>query len=229
MAHDRPDRPHDPPPEARSDAPARPASGVSRRSFIQTVGISSAAAALQTHAQARAQGEDADSALLLGPGPINVGLTVNDRPVATTVEPDTTLLELLRLNLSLTGSKEICGRGSCGGCSVILDGKLVASCLTLAADAEGARVTTIEGLAQGDTLDPVQESFIRHDGFQCGYCTPGLVMASRALLDENPKPTLDEIRHGLAGNYCRCAAYTNIYNAVLDASGQQPIRDGKDD
>jgi carbon-monoxide dehydrogenase small subunit len=97
--------------------------------------------------------------------------------------------------------------------------------MTLAADAQGAEVTTVEGLATDGKLDPVQESFIRHDGFQCGYCTPGFLIASRALLNEKPKPTLDEIKCGLSGNYCRCAAYCNMYNAVLDASGQNPIRD----
>jgi aerobic-type carbon monoxide dehydrogenase small subunit (CoxS/CutS family) len=201
---------------------------VSRRSFIQTIGVSSAAAALQARAGAQSgldtttQGPE-----IVGPGPIEVALRVNGTEVRTTVTPDTSLLDLLRLNLNLTGSKEICDRGSCGGCSVILDRKLVCSCLMPAADAHGADVTTVEGLAEGDRLDPVQEAFVRHDGLQCGYCTPGFVVASRALLDETPKPTLEQIRCGLSGNYCRCAAYVNIYNAVLEASGQPPIPDGE--
>lgn len=202
-----------------------PHRGVSRRSFMKTVGASSAAAALQAHNEAQAQQPTDAEPTILGPGPIDVSLTVNDKPVTTTVEPDTSLLDLLRLNLNLTGPKEICDRGSCGGCSVILDGKLVCSCLTPAADAHGASVTTVEGIADADNLDPVQEAFIRHDGLQCGYCTPGFIVASRALLDQNPKPSLDEIKHGLCGNFCRCAAYANIYNAVLVASGQPPVRD----
>ena len=221
MPPDRPEHPSERPPQTGSG-------GVSRRSFIQTIGVSSAAAALQARTEALAQ-PDAPSGepAILGPGPIEVSLRVNGKPVKASVEPDAVLLDMLRMDLDLTGSKEICGRGSCGGCSVILDGKLVCSCLMPAADAEGADVTTIEGLADGDRLDPVQEAFIRHDGLQCGYCTPGCVMASRALLNETPKPTLDQIKRGLSGNYCRCAAYVNIYNAVLDASGQPPLRDGE--
>jgi aerobic-type carbon monoxide dehydrogenase small subunit (CoxS/CutS family) len=222
MDKDRPDRAPDPTP----DHPPDPWS-VSRRRFIQTLGVSSAAAALSgaalpTHAEETTQ---TGGAPILGPDPIDVTLRVNGKPMSAKVEPATTLLEMLRLDLNLTGTKEICDRGSCGGCSVLLNGTLVCSCMTLAADAQGAEVTTVEGLATDGKLDPVQESFIRHDGFQCGYCTPGFLIASRALLNEKPKPTLDEIKCGLSGNYCRCAAYCNMYNAVLDASGQNPIRD----
>jgi aerobic-type carbon monoxide dehydrogenase small subunit (CoxS/CutS family) len=130
------------------------------------------------------------------------------------------------MQLNLTGSKEICDRGSCGGCSVLVDGKLINSCMMLALDAVGSEITTIEGLAKNGALDPVQESFIRHDALQCGYCTPGLVLAARALLDEKPQPTMDEIKHGLSGNICRCGTYTNIFNAVLEASGQPVPVDG---
>ena len=222
MDNDRPDRRVVP-----DSAGAPDPWSLSRRRFMQTLGVSSAAAAI-SGAVVPAMAEDKArpaSPTILGPDPVEVTLRVNGKPVSAKVEPATTLLELLRLNLNLTGTKEICDRGSCGGCSVLLDGTLICSCMTLAADAQGADVTTIEGLAKGDTLDSVQESFIRHDGFQCGYCTPGCIMAARALLNDNPKPTLDEIKHGLSGNYCRCAAYCNMYNAVLDASGQPPIRD----
>jgi aerobic-type carbon monoxide dehydrogenase small subunit (CoxS/CutS family) len=221
MPDHREDRPHE------SVATPRPG-GVSRRSFIQTVGVSSAAAALQARAGAQT-GADAPSsgAPILGPGPIDVSLKVNGKAVNASIEPDASLLDLLRLKLDLTGSKEICGRGSCGGCSVILDGKLVCSCLMPAGDAHGAEVTTVEGLSRGDELDPVQEAFVRHDGLQCGYCTPGFVVASRALLNQTARPSLEEIRCGLSGNYCRCAAYVNMYNAVLEASGQDPIMDGE--
>jgi len=204
--------------------------GVSRRSFVKTVGASAAAASLSAAAEARALaagGRQPDGPTLQGPAPVEITLTINGKPTQLKVEPASTLLEVLRVHMNLTGSKEICDRGACGGCSVLIDGKLMNSCMTLALDAVGAQVTTIEGLAKGDKLDPVQESFIRHDALQCGYCTPGLVMACRALLNETPKPTLEQIKHGLSGNICRCGTYTNIFNAALEASGQSPIMDQK--
>lgn len=230
------DKNHEPrngvPPEATGDvgAPVNghasgSASSVSRRSFMQTLGLSAASGALAEHASARPVARAGQDVTVVGPDPIRVTLRVNGKPMETTIDPATTLLEALRVNLDLTGSKEICDRGSCGGCSVLVDGRLTVSCMMLAADAVGAEVTTVEGLAKGDELDPVQEAFINHDALQCGYCTPGLVVASRALLNDNPKPTLDEIKHGLSGNICRCGTYTNVFNAVLEASGQKPIAD----
>jgi aerobic-type carbon monoxide dehydrogenase small subunit (CoxS/CutS family) len=204
---------------------------VSRRSFIKTLGVSAAATSVSTALQARAaevaQPEAAAADSLMGPGPVSVTLKVNGREWPLTVDPATTLLEALRVNLDLTGSKEICDRGSCGGCSVLVDGRLVNSCLMLALDAVGAEVTTVEGLATNGRLDPIQEAFVKHDALQCGYCTPGLVVACRALLNEHPRPTLDQIKRGLSGNICRCGTYTNIFNAVLEASGQSPIIDQK--
>lgn len=209
------------PPVVREKQP-----GVSRRSFIQTMGVSAAAGALAGRAEGADDGQAAgDGPPILGPGPVAITLIVNGSPARLTVEPATTLLEALRLHLNLTGSKEICGRGECGGCSVLVDGRLLSSCMMLAVDAEGAEITTIEGLADGDRLHPLQESFIRHDGMQCGYCTPGMIVAAKALLDDNPRPSMDEIKRGMSGNYCRCGAHTNIINAVLDASGQDPVRD----
>ncbi|MHC4986833.1 MAG: (2Fe-2S)-binding protein [Planctomycetota bacterium] len=199
--------------------------GVSRRSFLQTLGLSAAAAPL-AEATAQTRPDAVDRVPIHGPGPIDVTLRVNGVDHETTIEPATTLLEALRVHLNHTGAKEICDRGSCGGCSVLVDGTLTASCMTLAVDALGSEITTIEGLGDADALDPIQEAFVRHDALQCGYCTPGLIVAARALLNENPKPTLDEIKRGLSGNLCRCGAYTNILNAVLDASGQTPIQDG---
>jgi aerobic-type carbon monoxide dehydrogenase small subunit (CoxS/CutS family) len=143
------------------------------------------------------------------------------------VEPATTLLEALRIQLGLTGSKEVCDRGACGACSVLMDGKIVNSCLTLAVDAVGTQLTTVEGLAKDGKLDPIQEAFVRHDAMQCGYCTPGFVVASRALLNAKPKPTLEEIKHYLSGNICRCGTYGNMFNAVLEASGQPVVMDQK--
>ena len=198
---------------------------VSRRSFIQTLGVSAAAGALQAKAAALVEDRRPDGPAVLGPDPVAIELKVNGKATPLTVEPATTLLEALRLHAGLTGSKEICDRGSCGGCSVIIDGKLMVSCMLLAVDTVGSEITTIEGLAKGDKLDPVQEMFVKHDALQCGYCTPGLVMASRSLLNDIPKPTLDQIKHWLSGNICRCGTYTNIFNAVLEASGQSPVSD----
>ena len=202
-------------------------SGVSRRRFLQTLGVSAAAAPLAQSAVAQPRGRaGTDGVAILGPGPVNISLRINGKPYEATIDPAATLLEALRIDLNLTGTKEICDRGACGGCSVLLDGTLTASCMLLAVDAIGSEITTIEGLAEGDRLDPVQESFVRHDALQCGYCTPGMIMATKALLNENPRPTVDEIKRGLSGNLCRCGTYTNVVNAVLDASGQAPIRDG---
>jgi xanthine dehydrogenase YagT iron-sulfur-binding subunit len=224
-----PDRPN--PSDPGREPIKRGDGGVSRRSFIQTLGVSAAAGSVIQAAQAiereRAVPAAGPEVPIQGPDPVDVTLKINGKPLTAKLEPATTLLEALRVHLGLTGAKEICDRGSCGGCSVLVDGKLTVSCMMLAADAVGAEITTIEGLAQGDKLDPIQECFVKHDALQCGYCTPGLVMASKALLMNNPKPTLDQIKHGLAGNICRCGTYTNIFNAVLEASGQPPIQDAK--
>jgi len=207
-------------------------SGVSRRSFVQTLGLSAAAGAISQRAEAAARAIERDAQQegaateVAGPGATEISLHVNGQEKKITIDPATTLLDALRMQLNLTGSKEICDRGSCGGCSVLIDGKLANSCMMLALDAVGSEITTIEGLATDGALDPVQESFIRHDALQCGYCTPGLVLAARALLNEKPKPTMDEIKHGLSGNICRCGTYTNIFNAVLEASGQPVPVDG---
>lgn len=200
--------------------------GVSRRSFIQTVGVSAAAGAVAQQArEALAKSEGGNEVSIVGPDPAPVVLRVNGRDLRLEIEPATTLLEALRVHLDLTGSKEICDRGSCGGCSVLLDGTLIASCMMLAMDAAGHEITTIEGLGADGELDPIQLAFIKHDALQCGYCTPGLVIAAQALLAERPRPSLDEIKRGLSGNLCRCGTYTNVFNAVLEASGQKPLRD----
>ncbi len=201
--------------------------GVSRRSFLKTAGASAAAASLAQVAQAAIAPPEAGvpATPTLGPDATDVTLSVNGKPMKLRVDPATTLLSALRMECDLTGAKEVCDRASCGACSVIIDGRLVASCMMLALDAEGTKITTVEGLAKGDELDPLQLAFVKHDALQCGYCTPGLVVACRALLDKNPKPSLSQIKSGLSGNICRCGTYTNIFNAVLEASGQKPIAD----
>ena len=202
--------------------------GVSRRSFIQTLGASAAAGALTAAVEQRsadAQQRTAAGPTIIGPEAADITLRINGTPMNVTIDPATTLMEVLRWKLNSTGTKEVCDRGACGACSVLVDGELVVSCMMLAVDAVGSEISTVEGLADADELDPIQEAFIKHDALQCGYCTPGLLMASRALLNRNPKPSLDDIRSGLSGNICRCGTYTNIFNAVLEASGQRPIAD----
>jgi aerobic-type carbon monoxide dehydrogenase small subunit (CoxS/CutS family) len=200
---------------------------------MQTLGLSAAGAAIADKAEAAAraattaQPTEPAGPAILGPDPVACELNVNGRAMPATIDPATTLLECLRVNLGLTGSKEVCDRASCGACSVLVDGRLVNACMMLALDAVGARVETVEGLATGDTLHPVQTAFIDHDALQCGFCTPGLIVAAKSLLDRNPRPDLSAIRKGLAGNICRCGTYTNVFNAVLVASGQEPVRDAE--
>jgi len=140
------------------------------------------------------------------------------------VEPHWTLLELLRDVLRLTGAKDGCGMGECGSCTVIMDGKTIYSCLTLAVRADGKEVLTIEGLARGEELDPVQKAFIEYGAFQCGFCTPGMILSGKALLDENPNPTEEEIRRGISGNLCRCTGYNMIVEAIQSASEKRVKR-----
>jgi aerobic-type carbon monoxide dehydrogenase small subunit (CoxS/CutS family) len=163
-------------------------------------------------------GGDAMSLLFRGPDKVDLLLNVNGRDIQVTVEPRRTLLSVLREELGLTGAKHGCGRGTCGACTVIIDGETVYSCMTLAIDCEGREIRTVEGLASGKDLHLVQESFIKHDGYQCGFCTPGQVMSAVALLEHNPDPTEDEIRYEMSGNLCRCGAYPNIVLAVQAAA-----------
>lgn len=147
-------------------------------------------------------------------------LRVNGKKVSVSVEPETTLVELLRNKLKLTGTKVICNQGECGGCTVLMNGKAVSSCHILALDTAGSEIITIEGLTSGEKLHPIQEAFIEHDGMQCGFCTPGQVMAAQAILIKNPKPSKDEILEGMSGNLCRCAAYPNIMKSVIAAAAK---------
>ena len=149
---------------------------------------------------------------------IHVMATLNGDTAEFLCEPQETLLDILRDNLGLTGAKEGCGSGDCGACSVMLDGRLVCSCLVLAAEAEGRTIETIEGMADGEKLHPLQQKFLDHAALQCGICTPGILVAAKSLLDSNPDPTETEVRYWLAGNLCRCTGYDKIINAVMDAA-----------
>ena len=151
---------------------------------------------------------------------IHVSAIVNGDAVEFLADPRDTLLDCLRDQLGLTGTKEGCGTGDCGACSVQLDGVLVCSCLVLGAEAEGKRVETVEGLASGADLHPLQRKFIEHAALQCGFCTPGILVAAKALLAQNPDPTESEVRYWLAGNLCRCTGYDKIIRAVMDAGAK---------
>jgi carbon-monoxide dehydrogenase small subunit len=149
---------------------------------------------------------------------IAVSTTINGDDVEFLCQPDESLLDVLRNRLGLLGAKEGCGTGDCGACSTIMDGRVVCSCLVLGAEAEGRNIETIEGMANGSELHPLQRKFIEHAALQCGVCTPGFLMAAKALLDVNPDPTEEEIRYWLAGNLCRCTGYDKIVRAVQDAA-----------
>jgi len=149
---------------------------------------------------------------------VAVSTVINGDAYEFLCQPEETLLEVLRDRLGLTGTKEGCGTGDCGACSVVLDSRLVCSCLVLGAEAEGRRIETIEGMAEGDRLHPLQQKFLEHAALQCGICTPGFLVAAKDLLARNPDPTEEEIRFGLAGNLCRCTGYDKIVRAVQDAA-----------
>jgi carbon-monoxide dehydrogenase small subunit len=150
----------------------------------------------------------------------HVTTTINGEPVEFLCETQQTMLDTLRDVLGLTGSKEGCASGDCGACTIILDGDIVCSCLMLGVEAEGKTITTIEGIAQGDHLHPVQQKFLEHAALQCGFCTPGFIVAAKALLDANPNPTETEARYWLAGNLCRCTGYDKIIRAVMDTAAE---------
>jgi len=151
---------------------------------------------------------------------IHVTTTINGESTEFLCETQQTMLDVLRDNLGLTGSKEGCGSGDCGACTIIADGRMICSCLMLGAEAEGKRIETIEGLAQGEKLHPLQQKFIEMAALQCGICTPGFLVASKALLDRNPNPTETEVRYWLAGNLCRCTGYDKIIRAVMDVAAE---------
>jgi xanthine dehydrogenase YagT iron-sulfur-binding subunit len=155
---------------------------------------------------------------------ISIEAVINENERELSVKPNQTLLELLRDDLHLKGTMEGCGVGVCGSCTVLIDGRPVSSCLMLASNIEGKRVTTIEGLAQGDRLDPVQQAFLDHSAFQCGYCTPGMIMATKALLNANPHPTEEEARDFLSGNLCRCGTYSEVLAAIQSLSAGMPAK-----
>ena len=192
-------------------------SGVSRRGFLKGLSVGSVATGLLSGATQ--SGEAAErGAGAKGPGEIPITLKINGKSQKLNVEPRVTLLDALRNRLDITGAKKVCDRGTCGACTVIVDGHPVYSCSMLAVEAEGRSITTIEGLGSPGKLSPIQKAFVKHDGQQCGFCTPGFVVACTSFLASNPNPTLDDARTGLGGNLCRCGTYAGIMDAVLDAA-----------
>jgi len=193
-------------------------SGLSRRDFLKVSGISLSVPLILGHRVINVAGQEVK---LFGPGKVPLTLSINAKKYTAEVEPRVTLLETLRHELDLTGAKRVCDRGTCGACTVIMDGKPVYSCSVLAIEAQGKAITTVEGLAQGDKLHPVQQAFIDNDGQQCGFCTPGFVVACKAFLDKNPNPTAEQVQKGLGGNLCRCGTYIGVRAAVLQAAKAQ--------
>jgi xanthine dehydrogenase YagT iron-sulfur-binding subunit len=193
----------------KSPQSSKPEGGVTRRGFIGSVGAGAVAAA----AGAARPGETAPE--ITDPDAMGrVTLNINGRTHRLLVEPRWSLLFVLRERLGLTGTKVGCERGECGACTVLIDGRPRYACMTLAVEAEGAEITTLEGLMDGEKLGPTQQAFVDEDAFQCGYCTPGQIVSAEGLLRSNPSPSLDQIRTGMAGNLCRCAAYVHIFKAV---------------
>jgi xanthine dehydrogenase YagT iron-sulfur-binding subunit len=188
---------------------------VSRRTFLKASGMSLSVPAVLGPRVVRAAGAEVE---VFGPGKARFALDVNGTPRTVEVEPRVTLLEALRHELDLTGAKRVCDRGTCGACTVIMDGKPVYSCSVLAIDARGRRITTVEGLAAGGRLHPVQQAFVDSDAQQCGFCTPGFVVACKAFLDKHPDPTLADVQKGLGGNLCRCGTYVGVRAAVMQAA-----------
>jgi len=196
-----------------NDRRDKPEKGVTRRGFLGSVGAGAAAVAtgVSMRGETAVQITDPDEM-------VQVALKINGRLHRLLVEPRWTLLFVLRESLAITGTKAGCERGECGSCTVLFDGKPRYACMTLATEAEGAEITTVEGLLDGEELGEMQKAFVEEDAFQCGYCTPGQVMAAEGLLRANPSPSGDEIRLGMSGNLCRCGAYAHITNAVTRAA-----------
>ncbi len=194
--------------------------GLSRRQFLKISGVSAAvplAAPLVASASVLAL-ETADDSTVQGPGKVPVTLTINGKSKSAQLEPRVTLLDALRDQFELTGAKRVCDRGTCGACTVMMDGKAVYSCSVLAIDAQGHAITTVESLSEGSNLHPIQQAFIDNDAQQCGFCTPGFVMAMKAFLDHHPNPTPEEVKHGMGGNFCRCGTYAGMRAAVMQAA-----------
>ena len=212
--------------EITMNDPKETADGLSRREFLHGTGVAAAATALTAAPlpllAAEQTGGGAQTAVpAMGPGAVRITLNVNGRKMTTNVEPRVTLLDALRNYLDVTGCKRVCDRGTCGACTVLADGKPIYACSMLALEAQGKAIRTAESLVQGEKLDAVPAAFVRFDAQQCGFCTPGFVVAMRAVFDQNPKPTPVEVEKGLAGNICRCGTYEQMRDAIYALCNQR--------
>jgi xanthine dehydrogenase YagT iron-sulfur-binding subunit len=198
---------------AKKESPA--GINFNRRNFLKSAGVAGLAETVVRPDEAAAQSGPA----VVGPGEIPVRLNVNGRTIDLMIEPRVTLLDALRMRANLTGNKRGCDRGACGACTMIVDGRTVYSCSTLAVEVQGKQVRTVDGLANGSELHPVQQAFCEKDALMCGFCTPGFVMASVSLLEKHPNPTPEQIKKGLDGNICRCGTFSRIFEAVSSVKG----------
>jgi xanthine dehydrogenase YagT iron-sulfur-binding subunit len=193
--------------------------GLSRRDFLK---ISSIAASVPLLAGPKTISVDGQEVAVYGPGPVPVTLTVNGKRLTGAVEPRVTLLDALREQFDITGPKRVCDRAECGACTVLIDGRALYSCTTLAIEAQGKEIVTPEGLGGGERPHAVQSAFVNNDAQQCGFCTPGFTVATKAFLDKNPHASDAEVAHGLAGNLCRCGTYRGIHGVVAQVAGRAP-------
>lgn len=210
-----------PQPESVNSAPSA-TNGITRRGFLKGAGLTAAGTALLDGVQTlQPQAHAASTGVKeYGPEPFAITLRVNGKEHSLQIEPRTTLAEALRIQLNMTGTKISCDRGVCSSCTVFMDKAPVNSCMTLAIDAVGREITTIEGVAAEGQMHPVQAAFVKHDAMQCGFCTPGMVMSCVWLLEKNPHPTEVDVRNAVSGNLCRCGTYPKVFAATLDAAGQ---------
>ena len=196
----------------------KPSTALSRRGFIKGVGAGGVATGLVGGAVAPQTAEAAPDVKALGPGEVPLTLKINGKNEKLQVDTRTTLLDALRNRLDITGAKKVCDRGTCGACTVLVDGAPIFGCSMLALEAEGRSIETVEGIGTPEKMSVLQEAFAKHDAQQCGFCTPGMIVACTALLQRNPSPTREEVREGIGGNLCRCGTYMGIIEAVLEAS-----------
>jgi xanthine dehydrogenase YagT iron-sulfur-binding subunit len=199
----------------------RSGSGFNRRDFLKGSGAAVAATAMATAVQETIAQDNAKAQAVVAARPVALELQINGKTQTVTVEPRVTLLDVLRNDLNLTGAKEVCTTTNCGSCTVIIDGKPALACSKFAVELVGKKITTVEGLNSGPEVDEVVKCFVKHDASQCGYCTPGFVVATRAFLDANPGATMQQIRNGLGGNICRCGTYDGLAKAALECAAKK--------
>ncbi|HLI63841.1 MAG TPA: (2Fe-2S)-binding protein [Terriglobales bacterium] len=202
------------------------ASGLTRRDFMKISGVGVAMPLVLGPTIVHAAGKDVE---VFGPGKVPIALMVNGKKLSAELEPRVTLLDALRDTFNLTGAKRVCDRGTCGACTVLMEGRPVYACSVLAIDAQGKNITTIEGLAEDDALTPVMQAFVDHDAQQCGFCTPGFIVATTHFLQQNPNATPDDLRRGLSGNFCRCGTYDGIRAVALARNAKKNLTDKKTD